>query len=101
MLPLEKAKWFSYAFFTLLFMPLTLTSTVMESFHPITMWLISILILHIDVLGHYWNHRVFHISFTYAFIAYVWRLIRSIALIIDMLSHLELALRNLNRKGFL
>jgi hypothetical protein len=76
-------------------------SIVMRSLYPTTIWLISTSILYIDILRQYWNRKVFHISFAYAFIAYVWRLIRSIALIIDMLSHLELALRNLNRKGSL
>jgi glycosyltransferase involved in cell wall biosynthesis len=98
---LEKAKWFSYAFLTLLFVPLILMSIIMGSLYPIIIWLISTSILYIDILRQYWNRKVFHISFAYTFIAYVWRLIRSIALIIDMLSHLERTLRDLNHKRFL
>jgi glycosyltransferase involved in cell wall biosynthesis len=81
---LEKAKWFSYAILTLLFMPLTLASIVTRSSHPLIAWLIPTLVLFIDVLKHYWRYKVFHVSFAYALVAYVWRLIRSLALVLPV-----------------
>jgi len=82
--PLDKAKWFSYAILTLLFIPLTLASIVTRSLYPLIIWLIPALVLFIDVLKYYWRHEVFHISFAYALVAYIWRLIRSVALILPV-----------------
>ena len=82
--PLEKAKWFSYAILTLLFIPLILASIVTRSLYPLIIWLIPALALFIDVLKYYWRHEVFHISFAYALVAYIWRLIRSVALILPV-----------------
>jgi glycosyltransferase involved in cell wall biosynthesis len=84
---LEKAKWFSYAILTLLFIPLTLASIVTKSLYTLITWLIPTLVLFIDVLKHYWNSKAFHISIAYAFIAYLWRLPRSLALIIPTSLH--------------
>jgi glycosyltransferase involved in cell wall biosynthesis len=79
---LEKAKWFSYAIFTL-FIPLTLAASIVtKSLYPLIAWLIPTLVLFIDVLKHYWNSKVLHISLAYSLIAYIWRLIRSFALVI-------------------
>jgi len=38
-----------------------------------------------DTLKQYWNYKVFHISFTYAFVAYMWRLIRALGLVLSMI----------------
>ena len=84
---LEKAKWFSYAILTLLFIPLTLASIVTKSLYPLITWLIPTLVLFIDVLKHYWNSKVLHISLAYSLVAYVWRLLRSLALIIPTSLH--------------
>jgi glycosyltransferase involved in cell wall biosynthesis len=81
---LEKAKWYSYVFLTLLFIPLTLTNIVTGSLYPLIIWLIFASILYIDILRQYFNHNVFHISFAYAFVAYIWRFIRSIALVLPI-----------------
>jgi glycosyltransferase involved in cell wall biosynthesis len=88
---LEKAKWFSYAILALLFIPLTLASIVTKSLYPLITWLIPTLVLFIDVLKHYWNIKASHISLAYAFIAYLWRLIRSFALVlpVNASSHLS------------
>jgi glycosyltransferase involved in cell wall biosynthesis len=82
--PLEKAKWFSYAILTLLFIPLTLASIVTKSLYPLITWLIPTLVLFIDVLKYYWRRKVFHISFAYASVAYIWRLVRSLALVLPV-----------------
>ncbi len=84
---LEKAKWFSYAILTLLFIPLTLASIVTRSLDPFIMWLIPTLVLFIDTLKCYWRYEAFYISLAYSLIAYVWRLIRSLALIIPTSLH--------------
>ena len=81
---IEKAKWFSYAILTLLFIPLTLASIVTKSLYPLITWLIPTLVLFIDVLKHYWNSKVLHISLVYSLIGYVWRLIRSFALVLPV-----------------
>jgi len=65
---LEKAKWFSYAILTLLFIPLTLASILTKSLYPLITWLIPTLVLFIDVLKHYWNSKALHISLAYSLI---------------------------------
>jgi glycosyltransferase involved in cell wall biosynthesis len=78
---LEKVKWYSYVIITLSLIPSILISVITGSLYSLVAWFIPTLILYIDVLRQYWNSRVFHISLAYAFVAYVWRLLRSIALI--------------------
>jgi glycosyltransferase involved in cell wall biosynthesis len=78
----QKIKWFAYSIIAASFIPLILISITIKMSCPIYIWLISAVILYLDVLRQYWNSKIFYISLAYAFIAYIWRLIRSIALII-------------------
>ena len=78
----QKIKWFAYSILTASLIPLILISVPVKISCPINIWFLSAVILYLDVLRQYWNSKVFYISLAYAFIAYAWRLIRSIALMI-------------------
>jgi glycosyltransferase involved in cell wall biosynthesis len=80
----QKIKWFAYSILAVSFIPLVSISVAINTLYPINIWLIFVIVLYLDVLRQYWNGKVFYISLAYAFIAYVWRLIRSIALMIPI-----------------
>jgi len=77
----QKIRWLTYSILALLFIPSATTSIITKTPHPLIVWFISAAILYIDTLKQYWNYKVFHISFTYALVAYIWRLIRALGLI--------------------
>ncbi|MCI4438045.1 MAG: glycosyltransferase, partial [Ignisphaera sp.] len=81
---LEKVKWYSYVIITISLIPSILINLITGSLYSLVAWFTPTSILYIDVLRQYWNSRVFHISLAYAFVAYVWRLIRSIALVLPV-----------------
>jgi len=60
-------------------------------FVPLYAWTLALTVMYIDVAHQYWNSKVLHISLAYSLIAYVWRLIRSFALVlpVNVSSHLS------------
>jgi hypothetical protein len=77
----EKFRWYTYATLTTLFIPIMILAFI-GIFVPLYAWTLALTVMYIDVVHQYWNSRVLHISLAYSLIAYVWRLLRSFALII-------------------
>ena len=91
----QKIRWFTYSILALLFIPLTTISIITKTLHPLIAWFISAVILYIDTLKQYWNYKVFYISFTYAFVAYMWRLIRALGLVLSIKVNISMVKANL------
>jgi hypothetical protein len=77
---IEKFRWCTYAALTISFIPITVLF-VDRIVAPLYAWLLISAVIYFDVVHQYWNGKTFRISLAYAFVAYVWRLLRSIALI--------------------
>ncbi|MCR8487095.1 MAG: glycosyltransferase [Crenarchaeota archaeon] len=85
----DKLKWYGYAavMLNMVLLPVFLClSTILDAFISITQFLTSILLitcfaLYLDVLREYWNPRVLHISLVYSSIALMWRMFRSMMLL--------------------
>jgi len=82
----EKIKWYTYTAITILFIPIMILAFV-GIFVPLYAWTLALIVMYIDVVQQYWNGKVLHISLAYSLIAYVWRLLRSLALIIPTSLH--------------
>ena len=80
----QKIRWLTYLILALSFTPIATISIITKTPHPLITWLIPAAILYMDTLKQYWNYKVFHISLTYAFIAYMWRLIRALGLVLSI-----------------
>jgi GT2 family glycosyltransferase len=87
---IEKFRWYTYTAITILFIPIMILAFV-GIFVPLYAWILALTVMYIDVVHQYWNGKVLRISFTYSLIAYVWRLIRSFALVlpVNASSHLS------------
>ena len=85
---LDKIKWYAYATVMLFIMILFFClSTILGVLIPVTQPLASILIvmcftLYMDVLRENWNSKAIHISLAYSALALMWRMLRSIMLLI-------------------
>jgi GT2 family glycosyltransferase len=82
----EKFRWYTYATLTTLFIPIMILAFI-GIFVPLYAWTLALTVMYIDVVHQYWNSKVLHISLAYSLIAQVWRLIRSLALIIPTSLH--------------
>ena len=82
----EKFRWYIYATLTTLFIPIMILMFI-GIFVPLYAWILALTVMYIDVVHQYWNGKVLHISLAYSLIAYIWRLIRSLALIIPTSLH--------------
>jgi glycosyltransferase involved in cell wall biosynthesis len=81
----ERVRWYMYAALAILFIPIialfvmgVLGGTPLHTIHGI----LALAAMYFDVARQYWNRKVLHISLAYAFVAYIWRLIRSLTLIL-------------------
>jgi len=82
-LPLhEKLKWIIYLGLTLSGALLPILSLALKSYLPLLIWAFLMVSAYIDILRHYWNASVPHISFAYSAVAFAWKLLRSIMLVI-------------------
>jgi glycosyltransferase involved in cell wall biosynthesis len=81
---IERIRWYMYVVLTMLFIPIIalLLMGIVASFY---IWILTLMAVYLDVVHQYWNSKAFYISFAYAFIAYLWRLIRSLALILPFI----------------
>jgi glycosyltransferase involved in cell wall biosynthesis len=77
----EKLRWLVYLALIILFIPLIVASILLKSGAPMLVWLISLMMMYMDILRQYWNKSILHISLVYSAIALMWRLTRSIMLI--------------------
>jgi glycosyltransferase involved in cell wall biosynthesis len=77
----ERIKWHVYAVLTALSIPITATLLIGFAI-PLYMWFLALTAMYLDIVRRYWNGKVFYISLAYAFVAYIWRLIRSVALLL-------------------
>jgi GT2 family glycosyltransferase len=82
----EKIRWYTYTAITILFIPIMILAFV-GIFIPLKAWTLALTVMYIDVVHQYWNSKVLHISLAYSLVAYVWRLLRSLALIIPTSLH--------------
>jgi len=82
----EKIRWYTYTAVIILFIPIMILAFV-GIFVPLYAWTLALTVMYIDVIHQYWNSKVLHISLAYSLIAYVWRLLRSLALIIPTSLH--------------
>jgi glycosyltransferase involved in cell wall biosynthesis len=78
---IERIKWYVNAVLAISSIPI-IALLLMGVAAPLCVWILTLTVMYLDVVHQYWNDRVFHISFAYAFVAYVWRLIRSLALVL-------------------
>jgi len=78
----EKLKWLVYLALVMLFIPLLVASILLKSVVPMLVWLTALMVTYIDVLRQYWNKSVPHLSLVYSAVALMWRLMRSIMLIL-------------------
>lgn len=78
----EKIKWISYSLLAWTFIPLLILSVYTNSSLPLFMWFTFAGFMYLDTLKYYWNPSALHISLAYSLIAFVWRLIRSVVLLI-------------------
>jgi len=82
-LPLrEKLRWIIYSGLILLTIPSLMLSLTIGSYLPLLMWAFLTILTYMDVLKYYWSVSVPHISLAYSAVAFAWRLLRSIMLII-------------------
>jgi len=79
----EKIRWYTYTAITILFIPIMILAFV-GIFVPLYAWTLALIVMYIDVVQQYWNGKVLHISLAYSLIAYVWRLLRSFALVLPV-----------------
>ena len=79
----EKFRWYKYATLTTLFIPIMILMFI-GIFLPLYAWILALTVMYIDVAHQYWNGKVLHISLAYPLIAYLWRLIRSLALVLPV-----------------
>jgi hypothetical protein len=82
----ENIRWYTYTSLTTLFIPIMILAFV-GIFVPLYAWTLALLVMYIDVVIQYWSGKVLHISLAYSLIAYVWRLLRSLTLIIPTSLH--------------
>jgi hypothetical protein len=81
----QKIRWLTYSILELLFIPLATTSIITKTLHPLIVWFISAAILYIDALKQYWNYKASYISFTYALVAYMWRSLCALGLVLSII----------------
>jgi len=79
----EKIRWYTYTAITISIHPIMILAFV-GIFVPLYTWTLALTVMYIDVVHQYWNSKVSHISLAYSLITYVWRLIRSLALVLPV-----------------
>ena len=79
----ENIRWYTYTALAVSFIP-TMILMFMGMFMPLYTWILASAVIYFDAVHQYWNGKVPHISLAYAFITYVWRLIRSLALVLPV-----------------
>jgi glycosyltransferase involved in cell wall biosynthesis len=79
----ENIRWCTYIALAIPFIPIMILM-FMGMFMPLYIWILASAVVYFDAVHQYWNGKVPYISLAYAFIAYVWRLIRSLALVLPV-----------------
>jgi len=88
----EKIRWYSYSALLVLLIPAIICYVFGIIILPL-IWGIATITLYFDVAHQYWNGKVPFISLIYAFTAYLWRLIRSYALLVSLISFNKLKIK--------